>query len=76
MSPNDVHVTRIRSDLARVALTSDLVLQASADQSELPNMRYRSPTYPPCPQDAGDINGDVNATGNGSARGFARRRKR
>jgi hypothetical protein len=73
MSPNDVRVTRIRSDLARVALTSDLVLQASADQSELPNMRYPTksinaqpcPTYPPCPQDAGDINGDVNASGNG-----------
>jgi hypothetical protein len=34
-----VRVTRIRSDIAQAAMTADLVLQASADQSELSNIR-------------------------------------
>jgi hypothetical protein len=37
-APN-VRVTRIRSDIAHAAMTADLVLQASADQSELSNLR-------------------------------------
>jgi Uncharacterized protein conserved in bacteria (DUF2330) len=36
--PN-VRVTRIRSDISHAAMTADLVLQASADQSELSNVR-------------------------------------
>jgi Uncharacterized protein conserved in bacteria (DUF2330) len=36
--PN-ARVTRIRSDIAHAAMTADLVLQASADQSELSNVR-------------------------------------
>jgi hypothetical protein len=36
--PN-ARVTRIRSDIAHAAMTADLVLQASADQSELSNIR-------------------------------------
>jgi len=36
--PN-VRVTRIRSDIAHVAMTQDFLLQASADQSELSNVR-------------------------------------
>jgi hypothetical protein len=36
--PN-ARVTRIRSDIAQAAMTADLVLQASADQSELSNVR-------------------------------------
>jgi hypothetical protein len=36
--PN-VRVTRIRSDIAHAAMTKDFVLQASADQSELSNIR-------------------------------------
>jgi hypothetical protein len=36
--PN-VRVTRIRSDIAHAAMTQDFVLQASADQSELSNVR-------------------------------------
>jgi uncharacterized protein DUF2330 len=36
--PN-VRVTRIRSDLLHTAMTADFVLQASADQSELSNIR-------------------------------------
>ncbi len=34
-----VRVTRIRSDIAQTAMTSDFVLKASADQSELSNIR-------------------------------------
>jgi hypothetical protein len=37
-APN-VRVTRIRSDIAHAAMTADFVLQASADQSELSNVR-------------------------------------
>jgi hypothetical protein len=36
--PN-IRVTRIRSDVAHAAMTTDLILQASADQSELSNVR-------------------------------------
>jgi hypothetical protein len=34
-----VRVTRIRSDIAQAAMTSDFVLRAAADQSELSNVR-------------------------------------
>jgi hypothetical protein len=34
-----VRVTRVRSDIAHVAMTSDLIFQASADQSEVSNVR-------------------------------------
>jgi hypothetical protein len=37
-APN-VRITRMRSDIAHAAMTADLVLQASADQSELSNIR-------------------------------------
>ncbi|MGA7121738.1 MAG: DUF2330 domain-containing protein [Polyangiaceae bacterium] len=37
-APN-VRITRIRGDIAHAAMTTDLVLQASADQSELSNIR-------------------------------------
>jgi uncharacterized protein DUF2330 len=37
-APN-VRITRIRGDIAHAAMTADLVLQASADQSELSNVR-------------------------------------
>jgi hypothetical protein len=37
-APN-ARVTRIRSDIAQTAMTQDLVMQASADQSELSNVR-------------------------------------
>ena len=36
--PN-VRVTRIRSDISHAAMTTDFILQASADQSELTNIR-------------------------------------
>jgi hypothetical protein len=34
-----IRVTRIRSDIAQTAMTSDFVLQAASDQSELSNIR-------------------------------------
>lgn len=34
-----VRVTRMRSDIAQAAMSADLILQASADQSELSNIR-------------------------------------
>lgn len=42
LSGPNVRVTRIRSDIAHAAMTVDLVLQASADQSELSNVRQAS----------------------------------
>ena len=47
----EVWVTRIRADLAHSALASDLVLQASSDQSELSNLYYvtNSVNAPACP---------------------------
>jgi hypothetical protein len=39
LSGPTVRVTRIRSDIAQAAMTADFVLQASADQSELSNVR-------------------------------------
>jgi hypothetical protein len=54
--PN-ARVTRIRSDIAHAAMTADLVLQASADQSELSNIRTvtqsvneQCPIYQGCEQ--------------------------
>jgi MYXO-CTERM domain-containing protein len=67
-----VTVTRMRADLGRSALGRDLVLQASADQKMLTNLRYPTksinapvcPTYPPCPPNG---SGDVTASGGGCA---------
>jgi hypothetical protein len=39
LSGSTVRVTRIRSDIAQTAMTADFVLQASADQSEVSNVR-------------------------------------
>jgi hypothetical protein len=39
MAGQSVRVTRMRSDIAHAAMTSDFVLQASPDQSELSNVR-------------------------------------
>ena len=69
MNASDVTVSRIRADLGRTALGEDLVLQASADQSTLTNLRYPTksinapacPTYPPCAE------GDGNTVGGGCA---------
>ncbi len=39
LTGSTVRVTRMRSDIAQAAMTSDFVLQASTDQSELSNVR-------------------------------------
>jgi MYXO-CTERM domain-containing protein len=39
LSGSTVRVTRIRSDIAQTAMTTDFVLQAASDQSELSNVR-------------------------------------
>lgn len=52
-------ITRLRSDLARAALSKDLQVSASADQAMLFNQRVAAksvntpacPTFPPCPSD-------------------------
>lgn len=50
-SQNEVWITRIRSDLSHAALANDLVLQASADQSELSRFYQvtKSINAPACP---------------------------
>jgi MYXO-CTERM domain-containing protein len=47
----EVQLTRMRADLSRAALANDLVLQASADQSEVSTAYVvsRSVGTPPCP---------------------------
>jgi hypothetical protein len=42
MAGSNVRVTRMRSDIVHSAMTTDFVLQASADQSELSNVRVVS----------------------------------
>ncbi|HEY1960183.1 MAG TPA: DUF2330 domain-containing protein [Polyangiaceae bacterium] len=67
MTPSNVRVTRIRSDLSRAALAQDLTLQASADQSPLTNLRYVTaatgspvcPSYGFCNGQNGDDNGSM-----------------
>jgi Uncharacterized protein conserved in bacteria (DUF2330) len=73
--PN-ARVTRIRSDIAHAAMTADLVFQASADQSELSNVRTVTksvnlvcPTYPSCPSASGTNVGGSSGTAAASASG-------
>jgi hypothetical protein len=57
MNVSSVRITRMRSDLAKSALSTDLILRASADQSILQNQisiqkninAPACPTYPPAP---------------------------
>jgi hypothetical protein len=51
MTGPNVRVTRMRSDIAHAAMTVDFLLQASADQSELSNIRQvtQSVNAPQCP---------------------------
>jgi hypothetical protein len=71
--PN-ARITRIRSDIAQSAMTADLVFQASADQSELSNVRNVTqsvnlvcPTYP---NTCGAVtSGSTNQSGSPSASG-------
>lgn len=58
-----VRVTRMRTDIAHTAMSVDLVLRASADQSELSNVRFvtKSTNAPACPKcdDGGCDTGNV-----------------
>jgi hypothetical protein len=69
---SEVFVTRFRSDLSRAALANDLVLQATADQSQLSNIynvtqSVNAPTCPavpnPCPPCGGDFGGSSGGSG-------------
>jgi MYXO-CTERM domain-containing protein len=71
---SDVWVTRIRADMARAALSSDLVLQASADQTQMSNIyqvthQVNAPACPPvpdpCPPCATDDGGAAGAGASG-----------
>jgi hypothetical protein len=62
MTGPNVRVTRMRSDIAHSAMTTDFVLQASADQSELSNVRnVTNQVNLTCP-----IYSDCNVIGTGS----------
>jgi hypothetical protein len=57
LTGSNARVTRFRGDIAHAAMDKDLKLQASADQSELSNVRNvtqsvnaNCPVYPPCSQ--------------------------
>jgi hypothetical protein len=71
-----VRVTRIRSDISHAAMTTDFLLQASTDQSELSNDRTvtqstNAPvcqTYPACPSSSSTSNPDSSS---GSSSGCA-----
>jgi hypothetical protein len=67
-----VRITRMRADLARAALATDLTLQASADQSNVSNFyqvtqSVNAPTCPPvpdpCPPCGGGFGDDAGAVG-------------
>ena len=77
MQPGDVKVSRIRSDLAHAALTTDLQLSAASDQSNMANLYNvtRSvnapacPVYPPAPPCSGGVTGGGVDGGAGPANG-------
>jgi hypothetical protein len=75
LSGPNVRVTRIRSDIAHSAMTKDFVLQASADQSELSNVRNVTqsinetcPSQPSCTGASGTTaTGGTTGTSSGSS---------
>jgi hypothetical protein len=75
LSGSNVRVTRMRSDISHAAMTKDFVLQASADQSELSNIRVASqsvnlvcPNYGTC-ESAGDDTSGAASPATGSSGG-------
>jgi Uncharacterized protein conserved in bacteria (DUF2330) len=65
---SEVWVTRMRSDLAHAALANDLVVKASADQSQLSNiyqvqMSINAPSCPPTPPNCGECGGSSGSVG-------------
>ncbi|HEY4013301.1 MAG TPA: DUF2330 domain-containing protein [Polyangiaceae bacterium] len=75
MAGPSVRVTRIRSDIAHAAMTSDFVIQASADQSELSNVRTVTQSVNlTCPVYSGCVvvdAGPTSSNGGGSSSGGA-----
>ncbi len=78
MSGPSVRVTRMRSDISHEAMTTDFVLRASSDQSELPNVRtvtksanLQCPVYDGCNVVGYAPAEDANAAQNGSHESFA-----
>lgn len=73
IDPGNLWVTRLRANLPSTALTSDLVLEATAAQTPVPNVHstsiYTIPNYNPCPSNAASSNGSNN--GNGGSGGCA-----
>jgi hypothetical protein len=68
ISGPNARITRMRSDIAHAALTADLTLQASSDQSELSNLYQpgsATGTPPACP----DLCGGFGGSGTGSTTG-------
>jgi hypothetical protein len=81
LNASSVRITRIRSDIAQTAMTNDFILQASADQSELSNIRnvtqsvnLTCPIYDGCnvvgqgtlAQAQASVNGNASSGGSGS----------
>jgi MYXO-CTERM domain-containing protein len=66
IASNSTHVTRIRADLSHTALDADLIIKASADQTEVPNVRNVTksvndtvcPPQTPCPGGFNDVTSD------------------
>ena len=75
MTGPNVRVTRMRSDISHAAMTTDFILRASPDQSEIPNVRtvtqavnLQCPVYQSCqivgygtPEEAAQANGASNS---------------
>jgi hypothetical protein len=76
MSGSNVRVTRMRSDISHAAMTTDFVLQASSDQSEMSNQRVVTqsvnlscPIYNGCQVVGYGSLADATAANNGSSGG-------
>jgi hypothetical protein len=71
IDPTSLWVTRLRANLPYTALGSDLVLEAAASQTSVPNVHstsiYTIPNYNPCPS----TSGASSSNGNGGSGGCA-----
>jgi hypothetical protein len=84
MNGPNVRITRMRSDISHAAMTTDFVLQASPDQSEVPNVRnltnavnLQCPVYDGCnivgnvPADEANARAAANSGNGGESFGCA-----
>ena len=74
LAGSNVRVTRMRSDISHAAMTKDFVLTASADQSDLSNVRNVTksvnlvcPVYPSCQGNTAGATSGVASGGNGDS---------